>query len=429
MRCRFPFPWHASGPSFVPQAWPASAAAKISEKGGMNLSSRVWNLNDNSRKELETIIQNGIIEGKSPHEVSRDLRKYLNNPEALFRRVRNPKTGDLELGKAAKKYHPGQGVYRSAYKNERRLAVTEMNAAYRRAQWESYQKNPLVTAYEIRLSANHTTTIKGKIVPLEDICDQLAGRYPKTFLWTGWHPHCRCDMIPVLLTEEDFKARIQARAKGKLGTWEKEYKKAHPDPTYPKGMTDWIKNNTERIKSGGKLPDWVDGNKVSMIKEANREDYKRFSGDANYKDVAFDETSGGIKATHVGHNFDHLKGDYEKTVQDVGYKNGHSVIFGEEPQNMYKNRSCEGEWDNLPFEVAGAENATESNIRNALKHCAAKPDTQIAVLFFPNGNFSSENFNAGYAMFNGLKGTSQYKKFQLIYCIQGNNIVQIKKPD
>ena len=163
-------------------------AFATSEKGGMHLSRRVWNLTDCSRKELEAIIQNGIIEGKSPLEVSRDMRKYLNSPNAFFRRVRNLKTGDLELSKAAKKYHPGQGVYRSAYKNARRLAVTEMNAVYRRAQWESYQKNPLVTAYEIRLSANHATTIKGKIVPLENICDRIAGRYQKTFLWTGWPP-------------------------------------------------------------------------------------------------------------------------------------------------------------------------------------------------------------------------------------------------
>ena len=155
------------------------------EKGGMNFSSRVWNLTDCSSKELEAIIQNGIIEGKSQLEVSRDLRKYLNSPNTLFRRVRNPKTEDLELSKNAKKYHPRQSVYRSVYKNARRLAVTEKNAAYRRAQWESYQKNPFVTAYEIRLSANHTTTIKGKIVPLEKICDRLAGRYQKTFLWTG----------------------------------------------------------------------------------------------------------------------------------------------------------------------------------------------------------------------------------------------------
>ena len=32
------------------------------------------------------------------------------------------------------------------------------------------------------------------------------------------------------------------------------------------------------------------------------------------------------------------------------------------------------------------------------------------------------------AKFNGLKGTSQYKLFDFIYCVQGENIVQIKKP-
>lgn len=95
---------------------------------------------------------------------------------------------------------------------------------------------------------------------------------------------------------------------------------------------------------------------------------------------------------------------------------------------MYKGKSCEGLWDDLKFEVAGAESGTSNNIRNALKHCASKPESKIAVLFFPNGNFSAENFQAGLAKFNGLKETSQYKKFDLIYCIQGEDIVQIKKP-
>lgn len=87
-----------------------------------------------------------------------------------------------------------------------------------------------------------------------------------------------------------------------------------------------------------------------------------------------------------------------------------------------------GGWDGLPFEIAGAENGTANNIRNALKHCAKKPGSKVAVIFFPNGNFNTEEFNNGLAKFNGLKGTSQYKLFDFIYCIQGENIVQIKKP-
>lgn len=230
------------------------------EKGGLTLSGRVWNLQSNAKQELETMIQNGILEGKSPHEVSHDIRKYLNNPDALFRRVRNPKTGNLELSQAARAYHPGTGVYRSAYKNSRRLAVTEMNAAYRRAQWESYQRNPLVIGYEIRLSANHTTTIKGRIVPLEDICDRLAGRYPKTFLWTGWHPQCRCDMVPILITEADFKERIKARKNGTLAGWKPRDWQSRPVKSLPSQAREWATENAKRIASRKSLPEWVENN-------------------------------------------------------------------------------------------------------------------------------------------------------------------------
>lgn len=235
----------------------ATGAAYANEaRGGMNISTRVWNLTDAAKKELEVMIQNGVLEGKSPIEISRKVRSYLKEPNALFRRVKNKETGDLELSKAAKAYHPGQGVYRSAYKNARRLAVTEMNAAYRRAEWESYQNNPLVTGYEIRLSNNHTTTnSKGKRIPLKDICDDMAGRYPKTFVWTGWHPQCRCEMIPILIPDSDFRARIKARKEGKLDSW-----KTKQVTAMPKGFNNWVENNISRIAAAKNAPYWVRDN-------------------------------------------------------------------------------------------------------------------------------------------------------------------------
>lgn len=160
----------------------------------------------------------------------------------------------------------------------------------------------------------------------------------------------------------------------------------------------------------------------------NKAIYDKIIKDKSYKDIQYDERSGGVKATHIEHNIDEKKGWYETTVQDVGFKNGHSVILGAEPQNVYKHKWCEGTWDKLPFEIAGAESATANNIRNALKHCASKPETKIAVLFFPNENFTHESFLEGLAKYNGLRKTSQYKKFDLIYCIQKDKIVQIKKP-
>ena len=62
-----------------------------------------------------------------------------------------------------------------------------------------------VVGYEIKLSSNHNC--KGvKTGHFYDICDELAGKYPKNFKWSGWHPMCRCYKIPILKTEEEFWA-------------------------------------------------------------------------------------------------------------------------------------------------------------------------------------------------------------------------------
>ena len=71
-------------------------------------------------------------DGVSAAAMSRTVRKLLNNPTALFRRVRD-KNGQLRLSQNAKNYHPGRGVYRSAYRNALRLTATETNMAYRTA--------------------------------------------------------------------------------------------------------------------------------------------------------------------------------------------------------------------------------------------------------------------------------------------------------
>lgn len=100
-----------------------------------------------------------------------------------------------------------------------------------------------------------------------------------------------------------------------------------------------------------------------------------------------------------------------------------------EPQGEHGKKHVEGTWDGKKMEIAGSETATPNNIRNALKHCAAKPGVKIAVLFFPENNFTAENFELGFAKYSGLRGTSQYTKFEFIYCIGNNEIIQRKKPD
>lgn len=247
-------------------------------RGGMNISTRVWNITGNAKQELEAIIQNGILEGKSPDEVSRSVKGYLNEPNALFRRVRNKETGNLELSEAARKYHPGQGVYRSAYKNALRLVRTEMNAAYRRAEWESYQNNPLVTSYEIRLSGNHTTTVKGKVKRLHDICDELADIYPKTFLWTGWHPNCRCIMIPIVITPKDFGEYLKARRAKRLEQWQPKEAASQPVTEAPKKLTKWVDNNKTRLETANNTPQFLTENKGLISLSQQQKTLALFAG-------------------------------------------------------------------------------------------------------------------------------------------------------
>lgn len=251
-----------------------SAAAHINaRRGGIQASAQIWQ--QNAKKEIEIIVQNGMKEGKSPSEIAQSIRSYLKEPYRYEKSVYNPTTGRLERSDAAKDYHPGQGVYRSSYKNALRMARTEMTQAYRQAEWESYQNNPLIKAYEIRLSGNHTTmkTVKGKRVPvpLTDICDKLAGVYPKTFKWVGWHPQCRCLMIPITVSKSEFrellearKADREARKAGKEATAVAKINQRAANVPVPKQYNDWLAANQDRInaarKGGGILPMWITDN-------------------------------------------------------------------------------------------------------------------------------------------------------------------------
>ena len=228
-------------------------------RDGVTVSDRVWKMNESTKLELEVAIQNAVLEGQSADELGRTIQQYLVHSDRLFRsiRVKDPATGEwtgeYTMSEAAKKCHPGQGVYRSSYKNALRLARTELTQAYRRAEWETFQDNPLITGYRIELSNNHTTEVmtkKGrKTIPLKDICDKMAGtEYPKTFLWTGWHPQCRCRMVPILVTKNDFKERVKARHTGKLKEWQPKEQTTE----MPKVFVEWVNDNKARWQANGK---------------------------------------------------------------------------------------------------------------------------------------------------------------------------------
>lgn len=248
----------------------ASADAFVREKqrDGLNLSGRVWNLAGNAKKEIEVILQNAIKEGRRGTEIAKDLRRFLIEPNKLFRRVRNKETGALELSAAAKAYHPGQGVYRSSYKNALRMARTELKAAQCEAAWQSVQTNPLIVGWEIRLSNNHTTLRNGKPCPFHDMCDELQGVYPKAFRFRGWHPHCRCEMLPIIARPSDRKELYRRIFKGDA----KEHASWSPRAVeeVPQVFTDWVEKNRERARGWRTVPRFITDNPAYIVGEYGR---------------------------------------------------------------------------------------------------------------------------------------------------------------
>lgn len=196
----------------------ALAAFQTRKVGGLGLSQRVWKYCGDLKETLELGIDVALGEGGSAQRLSKELRGFLQEPERLYRRVRD-KGGNLRLSKAAKLYHPGQGVYRSSAKNAQRLARTEINMAYRESEYLRWQQLDFVVGFRVMLSNNHTTLdSKGKKVPLYDICDELAGDYPKTFKFLGWHPQCRCLVVPIMADYDEYNKdranRLKAIVRG-----------------------------------------------------------------------------------------------------------------------------------------------------------------------------------------------------------------------
>lgn len=226
------------------------------KENGLNLSDRVWNYTNQFKEEIEMGIDLGIRSGRSADEIAKDLQQYLKYPDKLFRRVRD-EHGILHLSKKAAAFHPGQGVYRSSYKNARRLAATETNIAYRTADHLRWKQLDFVVGIEVQLSNNHTVrNSKGKLVKLEDICDTLADKYPKDFKFVGWHPHCRCFATPILKTVEEMEADTQRILNGEPVDGES----VNTVKDVPQALKDWMANNDERLQTASSVPYFIADN-------------------------------------------------------------------------------------------------------------------------------------------------------------------------
>jgi hypothetical protein len=222
---------------------------------GLDLSDRVWRNTRQFKADLELALEVGISKGHSADYTARNIRQYLNEPDRLYRRVRDEK-GQLRLSKAAKAYNPGRGVYRSSYKNAVRLVRNETNFAYEKSNETKRMRQDFVVGMRIQVSPSHDPKDdKGGVE-----CIILQGNYPKDFDWhMKWHVNCKCVSFSILKTEEEIKEDIRRIMNGE-----------EPLPAYtsinyvgdtPDHFRKYIQDNEEKWKNHKHQPKFIELNK------------------------------------------------------------------------------------------------------------------------------------------------------------------------
>lgn len=235
------------GRRFLGRNLEALRAFQNRKADGMSLSERVWKYTGTFRSEMEMALDMGILEGRSAADLSRDVRQYLEDPDRLYRRVRDAR-GVLHLSKAAENYEPGQGVYRSSYKNAARLTRTEINMAYRESDHTRWQQLDFVVGFEVRRSNNPYPC---------PVCESLKGRYPKNFKFRGWHPQCRCHAVSILATQEEMDRLTEMILNDEdMNTFRSVNEVKH----MPEGYVNWISNNKTRLLSAKSTPYFIRDN-------------------------------------------------------------------------------------------------------------------------------------------------------------------------
>jgi len=221
---------------FMPNI-PALKAFISGKHGTETLSDSIWQIAKQARNELKIHLGIGISQGDSAQVISRRIRQYLRDPNALFRRVRD-NNGRLIASKAMIENAPGQGVYNSAFKNAMRVTRTNANQSFQLADSIRWRQLDMVIGIDIRLSAQHPE------YSFPEICEELAGIYPKTYIFIGNHPQCLCIAVPILMPKSDFNAYLKGN----------EPLKAKQITEYPPNFKEFWKENFDKYSNYKQMP-------------------------------------------------------------------------------------------------------------------------------------------------------------------------------
>ena len=116
--------------------------------------------------------------------------------------------------------------------------------AYRTAEQVRWRQMDFIKGYEIKVSHQH---------PCRGMCDDLAGIYPKTFKWTGWHPNDICYVIPVIMTDDEYYS----------GSTDKVV-------DVPDNFKKWFGENQSKLSNWKSIPYYVQDNENIVTDEKQK---------------------------------------------------------------------------------------------------------------------------------------------------------------
>lgn len=196
-----------SGGVFDPQLQQLLDAAQRRVYGdGLQLSGRIWRLDQNSKQGINRIIVQAIADGKSAWDTAVLLEQYLGagkdcprwTEERLYSLTKTDIARKNRLGLVTGKDCNGQGVSYNAL----RLARNEIQAIHHEATDALFEEMPWIEEEKINLSPAHGE---------RDECDDVVeggengdGVYPVGEITLPIHVQCMCYKTSVLMDSDEF---------------------------------------------------------------------------------------------------------------------------------------------------------------------------------------------------------------------------------
>ena len=169
-----------------------------------------------------------------------------------------------------------------------------------------------------------------------------------------------------------------------------------------------------------------------LKKDENYKEFLRLTEHPDYKNVTFDEQSGGICAIHKEHCFDKQmgpfgcrRGQYELDVARILQRNGAVVLLESEYPKGKGVKVFDATIDGVAAEIKTVEQNGRWSIRTKI-HSAIRQGAGLLVLYYPDSSlFSEEKIRNGWIINND---TSHPETLKRILAVQNECVLEIPKP-